>query len=328
MLLFPATLPATSGWAGDSSVLLQFMGKEYTPVFSLLPNSLPIEESFRPSTHQPFAGTVASLSGKAYVYHKNEDMIYTIKKDNPVFNGDTLVTGEKSRVVLEMSDESILTLTSQTKLTIDKSLPRMKVRDTALQLFFGRVRALVKKLAGEYTVRTPTGSIGVRGTDFAVAVAPVPLNRTQGGEKNLPIGFLTAVLTGDHQSTVELAGSRGPSVLITPLSASGVRTGSKAEPPVYVGAAALTLLNKISAEPGATPTQKRPALPPPSLPKISMQSGKVPALPKISLNIRKQPAAPKKSAPKSVPKYAPASGPCWPLDSTPNKGLQYFRVCK
>ena len=333
-VLWTVLLFAATGFAADSGSLLRFLGKEYTPVISLLPTSLPLADTFKPST-QPFAGTVASLSGNAYVFHKNGDMVYTVKEDHPVFNGDTVVTGEKSRVTLQMSDDTMLTLTARTKLTIDKYLPRMKIRDTAIQLFFGRIRALVKKVAGEYTIRTPTGSIGVRGTDFAVAVAPAPPDNPQGEKKNIPTGMLTVVLTGDNQSEVEFAGNLGPSVMIKQLSVSGARTGGKAEEPVYVGTAALTLLNNIAAEPGAASTPKRPALPIPSLPKISVQPRTTrnvsapPKLvpPKISLNIGKKPVSPKKFAPKSVPKSAPTTGPCWPFASTPN-GLIYFRVCK
>lgn len=251
-------LLTTSGFAADSSnVLLQFMETEYTPVLSLLPTSMPLADSFKPS-NQPFAGTIISFSGAAYVYHKNDNIVYTIKKNIPVFNGDTLVTGKKSRVIVQMSDESILTLTSQTKLTIDRSLPRMKVRDTALQLFFGKVRALVKKLSGEYTVRTPTGSIGVRGTDFAIAVASAPPPKRQAAT-----GLLTAVLTGKSPSTVELAGHFGPSVTVKPLSVAGVGMGEKAQEAAYVGAAALSVLEKITEQPSP------PALPVKSVPSVS-----------------------------------------------------------
>ncbi|MCI5132281.1 MAG: hypothetical protein D3904_12360, partial [Candidatus Electrothrix sp. EH2] len=243
-------LLSPGAFAADSNVLLQFIKTEYTPVHPLLPTSLPLADSFKPG-NQPFAGTITSFYGTAYVYHENVTIVYKIKENFPVFNGDTLITGEQSRIVIQMSDESILTLTSQTKLTIDRSLPRMKVRDTVLQLFLGKVRALVKKLAGEYTIRTPTGSIGVRGTDFAIAVAPVPLPSSSrpGWKKKTTAGMLTTVLTGKSPSIVELAGQLGPSVTIGPLSASGVRTGGKAEEPVYVGPAALTLLEKIAARP-------------------------------------------------------------------------------
>ncbi|MCI5149317.1 MAG: hypothetical protein D3916_08010 [Candidatus Electrothrix sp. MAN1_4] len=290
-----------------ADTLIRFLKNEPTPSRPLLPESLTITEIFHPST-QPFAGTITSLQGTAYVYHKNGDTAYRIKKDHPVFNGDTLVTGENTRVRLHLADDSTLILTAHSKLLIEKSLPRVKVRDTSLRLFFGKIRSLVKGIIGEYTVTTPTSSIGVRGTDFAVAVAPAPKSSLPGKKETiLPIGFMTAVLTGDHQSTVEVAGSFGPSVMIKPLSIAGVRTGRKAEQPVYIGPAALSLLEEIAGQPEKT--QERPALPKPILPKLSQNIGKQPAIPK-----------------KSVTKSAPTTRPCWPLDSIP-EGVQHFRVC-
>lgn len=238
----------TSSFALESSSLLEFLGSEHPPFLALLPPTLAIEESFRPSSN-PFAGTVDKVEGVAYVYHQDDTIAYTLKENLPLFNGDTLVTGEKSRLTLQMADESSLILTAETKLTIDRSLPRMMVRDTVLQLFFGRIRSLVKKLAGEYTIRTPTGSVGVRGTDFMVAVAPTPASARPVWMKHVPATLLTAVLTGGRQSTVELAGQYGPSVQVTPLSVAGVRTGGQAEPAVHVGPAAVALLQRVAPLP-------------------------------------------------------------------------------
>ena len=160
-----------------------------------------------------------------------------------------------------MIDESTLVLAAQTKLTIDRTLANVKVRDTVLQFFFGRIRALVKKLSGDYIIRTPNVFVGVRGTDFAVAVAPAPLTKRHAQEKQPPAGILTAVLTGGKQSTVELTDiSGGPSITVKPFSVAGVHTGSQAEEAVYVGSAAVPLLRRITPLPDALPgLPKKPA---------------------------------------------------------------------
>jgi len=286
MLLLPAT-----GFAIDSSTLLQFLGTEHTPLLPLLPASLPVADSFKPSTTS-YAGTVTQVQGAVYVYHQDGTAAYKLKSNLPLFNGDTLVTEKKSSVTLQMADDTTLTLAAQTKLTIDRSLPRVKVRDTFLKLFFGRIRTLVKKLSGEYIIRTPTASIGVRGTDFAVAVASAPKNRLPGWRKKAPTGLLTAVLTGGNQSTVELAGLFGPSIVIKPFSAAGVYSGSRAKQVVYVGPAAASLLQRIAPIPQTGFSPDRSSLP--NLPK----------------------------------KSAPVAAPCWPFPGTgTGKGLKYFRVC-
>ncbi len=289
MIIFFST--TSFALANGTSTLLQFLDTEYTPVFPLLPRSLSIAGSFKPSTTS-FAGTVAQLQGTAYVYHKNGTEAYSLKIDLPIFSGDTLITGKDSQVTFNMSDDSTLILTAQSKLVIEKSLPMKKVRDTALHLFFGRVRSLVKKMTGKYIIKTPTGNIGVRGTDFAVAVAPAPKNRLSGWKKKAPTGLLTAVLTGGNQSTVELAGLFGPSIIVKPFSAAGVRSGSRAEQVVYVGPAAVPLLQKIApiSQTGFSPGRST-----------------LPNLPK---------------------KSAPVVAPCWPFPGTgTGKGLKYFRVC-
>ncbi|WP_339138358.1 MAG: FecR family protein [Candidatus Electrothrix sp. GW3-4] len=239
-------LPTTS-FSIDSSTLLQFLGTEHTPRVSLLPTSLPLADSFKPGTN-PYAGTVAQIQGTAYVYHQGGTVAYKLMTNIPLFSGDTLVTGEKSRITLQMADDTILSLAAQTKLTIDKSLPRMKVRDTVLQLFFGRIRALVKKLAGEYIINTPNSSVGVRGTDFAVVVALAPKSRMAGWRKKVPAGLLTAVLTGQAPSTVELVGRFGSSIMVKPFSVAGIATGSRAEEAMYVGPAAIPLLQQIAPQ--------------------------------------------------------------------------------
>jgi hypothetical protein len=244
MILLP-----TTGFAVDSSTrtLLQFLETEPTPRFPLLPPSLSITDSFKPSATS-YAGTIVQLKGTAYIYHKEGTSAYKVRKDLPVFNGDTLVTAQNSRVTLQMSDDTTLVLTAQTKLLIEKSLPRMKARDTVLQLFFGRIRALVKKLSGEYTIKTTNSSVGVRGTDFAVAVAPTSKNRPLDGGKKVTTGFLTAVLTGGHQSTVELNGLFGPSVTVKPFSVARVPSENRAEQAVYIGPSAVALLEQIAPQ--------------------------------------------------------------------------------
>jgi hypothetical protein len=271
----------------ETNTLIEFLKTKHAPPLSLLPDSLTITNTFKPSTH-PFAGTVTSLRGTAYVYHKNGNIAYVIKKNHPVFSGDTLVTAENTSVTLHLADDSVLIIMARSKLLIDKSLPRMKIRDTTMQLFFGTIRSLVKKISGEYTIKTPTTTLGVRGTDFAVVVAPTQKNKQPRWKKKKPAGLMTAILTGGKQSTVELTGFFGPSVMVKPLSVAAVRTGSRAEQAVYIGPTAMPLLQEIA-------------------PHHETQS----MLPKM---------LPKKSA--------PVAAPCWPFSGTAKgKGLKYFKAC-
>jgi hypothetical protein len=242
IIIFPATAH-TSDLKSDT--LITFLENEHTPPLSLLPENFIITDTFRPGT-LTFAGTVTHIQGNAYVCHQESNVAYRLKRDHPVFNGDTLVTDTNARVTLHLADDSTVILTPQSKLLIDRSLPRVKVRDTRLRLFFGKIRSLVKKITGEYTIKTPTASIGVRGTDFAVAVAPAPSEGNTQRWQRAPAGLLTAVLTGGGHSTVEITGLFGPPVMVKPLSAAGVYSGGRAQEAVSLGPLAPFLLQKIA----------------------------------------------------------------------------------
>ncbi len=241
-------LPTASSATDYSPItLLQFLETEHSPRFSLLPDSFTLADNFKRISTSSYAGAVVHVQGTAYVYHSGERIIYKLKRNLPVFTGDTLVTDKESSLTLQMIDDSTLVLAAQTKLTIDKTLVRVKLRDTLLRLFFGKIRALVEKLSGDYIIRTPNVFIGVRGTDFAVAVAPAPLTKRHAQEKQPPAGILTAVLTGGKQSTVELTGTFGPPIKVKPSSVAGVHTGDQVAGPMYVGPATIPLLQKIAS---------------------------------------------------------------------------------
>ncbi|MCI5192197.1 MAG: hypothetical protein D3915_03585 [Candidatus Electrothrix sp. AU1_5] len=236
ILISPAIAQSFNNPPGENDTLIKFLKAEHTPSRPLLPESFIIKDKFRPST-QSFAGTIMHLQGTAYVYHQNEQVAYSIQQDHPVFSGDTLVTTEKSKATLQLADDSVLFLTAHTKLLIDRFLPRVNVRDTAMYLFFGKIRSTVQRDIGEYTIKTPTACLKVRGTDFIVAVAPASPKK--------PTKLLTAVLTGSGQSNVDFAGFVGPSITLKPFSVAGIGSGSQAEKAVSVQSMASFLLDKI-----------------------------------------------------------------------------------
>ncbi len=191
----------------------------------------------RPRRGEP-VGTVQTVQGTVLIIPKNGCNAVRLQKSLPlsVFQGDTLITSEKSRVTLLMRDASRLTLTAQSKMIIDQAVydPASRSRNTSLRLLLGRLRAVVAKVADRnlYRVQTPVATAGVRGTDFAVAAS-----RTQ-----------TAVLTGGGNSTVELTDRHGGSVTIGPLSAAGAKADCPVCPPTHVGRRALAVLHQIAPE--------------------------------------------------------------------------------
>ncbi len=191
----------------------------------------------RPRRGEP-VGTVQTIQGTVLIIPKNGCNAVRLQKSLPlsVFQGDTLITSEKSRITLLMRDSSRLTLTAQSKMIIDQAVydPASRRRNTSLRLLLGRLRAVVAKMTNRnsYIIETSAATAGVRGTDFAVAAS-----RTQ-----------TTVLTGGGNSTVELTDRHGGSVTVGPLSAAGAKAACPVCPPTHVGRRALTVLHQIAPE--------------------------------------------------------------------------------
>ncbi len=234
------------GQAGEdcpsASELLNFLKTESTPSSPLLPSSAKIGDGFVPGTGAK-AGTVRNVLGTVLVLHQQSGTAYKLKTGLPVFNGDTIITAKMSRLTLLLRDKSLLTLTPQSKLVLEQSLYNRGAgsRDTRLQLLLGRLRTIVSKMTGEstYLISTPTAAAGARGTDFALAVAPAP---------NAPSSLLTALVTGDSGSTVELSSIDGDSVMVGPLSIASAKSSCPVCPAVRVGQAAKKTLQGIAPE--------------------------------------------------------------------------------
>jgi hypothetical protein len=81
---------------------------------------------------------------------------------------------KKGKVRFRMNDGSILSMASETKLELNKSVydKKKKSRSSFLSMAFGKARFLVVKLINfkrtEFRVKTPTAVCGVRGSDYVV----------------------------------------------------------------------------------------------------------------------------------------------------------------
>ena len=147
----------------------------------LLPDGLVMDEIYKPGRGLP-VGKVLLVQGRVVIMHADMERGYLARKDLLLYKGDKIVTQERSRIRYRLNDESILTLASNTKMTIDQSIydRTKKSRFSFLGLNLGKARFWVRKLANlrrsEFKVRTPTAILGVRGSDFIVKATP---NRTE-----------------------------------------------------------------------------------------------------------------------------------------------------
>jgi len=121
-------------------------------------------------------GSVQKIEGKAVVRHQDQDYGFLIKEDLALYNGDTLYTAGNGRLVFVLKDGSSLSLASDTKMVIDKSIynPDAGQRLSFFQMLAGKARVVVKKLVdykrSQFNVKTESSVVGVRGSDFIVEV--------------------------------------------------------------------------------------------------------------------------------------------------------------
>ncbi len=139
-----------------------------------IPPDIAIEGTYQPGFGEP-VGKIVLTRGDAIILHEgNKRTGYSAGKNLPIYNDDTLITGENGRVSIGLADGSRISLASNTRLKIDKAIydPKKTTRFSLISLFNGKARFWVKKLVdfkrSGFTVKTKTAVLGVRGSDFVV----------------------------------------------------------------------------------------------------------------------------------------------------------------
>jgi hypothetical protein len=128
---------------------------------------LVIEDEFKPGYGLP-VGKVLLLQGEVIVMHADQLRGYWVIKGLPLYQGDTIVAMETGRVRFNLKDGSVLTLTSDTKMTITLSVydTKKKIRSSFFNMVIGKVLFLARKLSdfksSQYKVKTLTAVVGVR----------------------------------------------------------------------------------------------------------------------------------------------------------------------
>ena len=120
-----------------------------------------------PAQAADYVGAVVNLRGKANILRAALSLSASLK--DPVRIGDTVETLSRSRAKLLFLDESMLTIGSDSRASIEKFLYSKKEGGASIfNLMDGRMRSVVGKTAFE--VHTPTTVAAARGTviDFLV----------------------------------------------------------------------------------------------------------------------------------------------------------------
>ena len=120
-------------------------------------------------------GEVALHKGNAVIDRKDGDQGVEVQKDLDVFSYDTVKTGN-GKVGIVFVDDTKVDITEHSKLLIDEFVydPNTKTGKLSLKATLGTVRyasgQIAKNSKQNVKITTPTASISVRGTDFAMTV--------------------------------------------------------------------------------------------------------------------------------------------------------------
>ena len=120
-------------------------------------------------------GEVALHKGNAVIDRKDGDQGVEVQKDLDVFSYDTVKTGN-GKVGIVFVDDTKVDITEHSKLLIDEFVydPNTKTGKLSLKASLGTVRyasgQIAKNSKQNVKITTPTASISVRGTDFAMTV--------------------------------------------------------------------------------------------------------------------------------------------------------------
>ena len=121
------------------------------------------------------AGKTILVKGAVESFNLDNNEKRKLKRRSQIFTTDKIVTGDKSKAQFSMSDGGLITLKANTEILITNYnySPEVGRSSATLEVVNGGFRSisgLIKKSGGDYQVKTPVGSIGIRGTHFAVEV--------------------------------------------------------------------------------------------------------------------------------------------------------------
>ena len=128
-----------------------------------------------PARSNTSIGDVTLSKGNSVVDRKDGEKDVKVEKDLNIFSYDTVKTG-KGQVAIEFLDETRVDITQHSKLIIDDFVydPNAKTGKLSLKATLGTVRyasgQIAKNSAQNISIKTPTATVSVRGTDFAMTI--------------------------------------------------------------------------------------------------------------------------------------------------------------
>ncbi|KMY67012.1 hypothetical protein AAU61_13760 [Desulfocarbo indianensis] len=164
-----------------------------------------------------YAGYILEVRGQGRITSKALARDLPAQPQAKLYEGDVVWAGPRSEIRIVLSDDSLLQLGADSRLTISRFLfdAGRETRDAQMELLVGKVRALVNDLLRgrqrKFEVRTPTAVAAVRGTLFLVWA---------------PAAGQTTVLGYDNPVQVRAADGKGAPVTVSQGTFTKVAQGA------------------------------------------------------------------------------------------------------
>jgi hypothetical protein len=216
------------------SSVCSVLGADETTIESMLPAGYTKADVFKPGVGTP-VGSILAARGDAVIIHKDSITGYQAVKGLPLYKGDIIVTRADGRIKLNLKDDSILTLLSNTWLELNESVydSGKKSRFSFLKMGMGKVRFVIKKLMdmkrSEVQIETTTMICGLRGSDFVIVTQPARAEVTTFEDTELEVlstvtPDATPILLGEYQRiAIEEGKLPGEPEGITPEEAASMK---------------------------------------------------------------------------------------------------------
>ena len=175
---------------------------------------------------------------------------------DPIYYGDTISTKEGGKSQILFVDQTVMTVGSNTELTIDEFVYDAENTDGKLlsTIKSGSVKILTGKISEKnpenLVVETPAGTIGTRGTEFKAAVDPETSK-----SKILLIGPGPKNSLGLRPGAVEVSNAAGTVLLDKPYLFTEVNQNTPPRQPVIVPQTELKKFQELEIEPDAPVTE-------------------------------------------------------------------------
>ena len=134
------------------------------------------------------AGNLERLSGNATITSAN-NQTRPASANSKIQSGDTITTAAGSEVLIKMTDDTVVTLRPNTQFQFTDFKFENKAGDSMVSSLLRGTARMVSGLIGKarptnVAVRVRTATIGVRGTDFEVALVEEDAGTTRAGIYN------------------------------------------------------------------------------------------------------------------------------------------------